>query len=391
MKSLLSLLGALALAAVLTGCDSNAETPEAKAVPPAGTVELTEQQLKNMDIILAQAEYQPIESSVYVYGKVVALPNLQAAVSSDIEAKVENVLVQEGMQVRKGQTLVTLRSMQLIELQNEYLTAKSEKDFLAIEYKRQEELRRNNVGALVDLQTVEAKLNAAISREKALRAKLELLSVDVKELGNPNNANIVANMSIKSPIDGYIYNLPVTIGMVAQPATIIAQIVNTDELLAKFYVYEKDIHLIEEGQVVDIDFVNGTIPSAQGRVIHISRALDESTKAIEVHVRFSAPKGSLVLPDMNVKAQILNRGDSKPAFTVPFSAILQEEDQYYVFTTDEKKTATGGYTFVKRKIQLGDKNEEVSEIIFPNPVVGDFKIAKTNVMILEGERKNRAQ
>jgi membrane fusion protein, heavy metal efflux system len=373
----------------LAACsDQSQQTPAQAEITQVDFVELSEQQLGAMDIRLAKPEQKPIVANVYLTGKVGSLPNLKATVSPNIEGKVDRIFVSEGSLVRKGQALLTLSSMALIELQNDYLTAKSEEDFLAIEFKRQEELIKNNVGALADFQVVEAKFNAAISREKALRAKLELLRVDVESLQTPKNPKINSTVTITAPIDGYVVKLPVTVGMVAGEETTLAELVNVDQLLAEVSVFDKDLDLIREGQTVEIDFVNNALVSVQGQVTHIFRTLEAETRAVKVHVQFRTPPGALVLPGMTVRAVVKSKAtDTALANTVPLSSVLQEDDQFYVFATTQEKGPGGKMTIRKFKVELGDKNETATEIVFPNGTPTNLLIAQNNVMVLETQRK----
>ncbi|TAD97720.1 MAG: efflux RND transporter periplasmic adaptor subunit [Bacteroidetes bacterium] len=362
----------------------SAKTETAKA----DEVRMTDDQLKIMDIKLVTPEKKSLSSYIYLNGKVKALPNFQAVVSSDISGKIESTHVLEGDFVNKGRLLMTLRSMEVIELQNQYLGIKSEQDFLAIEFKRQQELRKSNIGALAEYQTVEAKYNAAINQEKAIRAKLVLLGINVADLQDPKKATITSTISIKAPIDGYVHKLPVKVGMLALPETILAELINVSELQADLFVYDKDINLISEGQTVELDFINASIPFAKGKVIHIERAIDPDTKAINIHVVFTATDKNLILPGMNVRAIIQNPTEEKRTpFTVPISSILQEQDHSFVFCATNQKSADGKQILKKCKVILGDKNEQFTEITFMNEMPDDILVAQNNVMVLENERK----
>ncbi len=376
------------IALLFTACtDSKEKAATEPEIRQVDFVELTPQELKTMEIQLTAPGTQPIVSNIYLNGKVTSLPNLSASVSSNIEGKVEKVFVTKGSLVRKGQPLMVLSSMQLIELQNEYLAAKSEIDFYAVEFRRQEELLKNNVGALADFQVTEAKYNAAISREKALRAKLQLLDIDADQFKNPKISVITPSVTIKSPIDGYITELPVTIGMLASVQTKLAEIVDNNQLYAEIFVYEKDLDLITEGQEVEIDFINSAFENVMGKVMSISRAINTETRAITAFVQFSARKGDLVLPGMNVRAVVLNKEGTKGAVTVPVSALMKEDDQTYVFAGENKPNPQGKLKIVKYKVEVGSTSDTLAEIIFPNGTPPNIVVAKSNVMVLETQRR----
>lgn len=381
------ILCSLILAAATAGCSGKENTANEPEIRQVEFVELTPEQLKAMEVQLAPPSAQPIVSNIYLNGKVTSLPNLSASVSSNIEGKVEKIFVTKGSLVRKGQPLMVLSSMQLIELQNEYLAAKSEVDFLTVEFKRQEELIKNNVGALADFQITEAKYNAALSREKALRAKLQLLDIDAEQFKNPKTSVITSQVTIKSPIDGYITDLPVTIGMLASVQTKLAEIIDNSQLYAEIFIYEKDMDLISEGQEVEIDFINNAFENVTGKVMSVSRAINTETRAITAMVQFAAPKGALILPGMNVRAIVLNKEGTKGALTVPLSALMKEEDQTYIFAGENKPNTEGKLKITRYKIEVGSTNDTLAEIIFPNGTPPNLLVAKTNVMVLETQRR----
>ncbi len=371
---------------LLSGCSEEKKAVETAKASNTDFLVLTESQLATLNIKFAKPDRKQIVENIYLNGKVKSLPNLSATVSSNIEGKVDKIFVVEGSIVRKGQALMTLSSMELIELQNAYMTAESETDFSTIELDRQKELIKNNVGALVDLQTAEAKYNSCLSREKTLKAKLDLLGISITNLQDPKNVNVATSVTIESPIDGYVINLPVSVGVLASVQTVLAEIVNVSELHAEIYVYDKDIDLVQDGQTVEIDFVNHALATVKGTVQSISRSIDPETKAIEVHVTFSAPKGALVLPGMSVRAIVLNKDKDVTAHAVPLSAVLKEEDNYFVFGT-ESVIGSGKLNIKKYKVNLGSKDENYTEVIFPNEVSDKLTIAQNNVAALEMQRK----
>jgi len=375
---------------LLVGCSEDKKPSEKTEKVSTGFMALTESQLATLNIKFAKPDRKQIVENIYLNGKVKSLPNLSATVSSNIEGKVDKIFVVEGSIVKKGQAIMTLASMELIELQNAYMTAESETDFSTIDLDRQKELIKNNVGALVDLQTAEAKHNASLSREKTLQAKLDLLGISISNLQDPENVTIASAVTIKSPIDGYVINLPVSVGILASVQTVLAEIVNVSELHAEIYVYDKDINLVEDGQTVEIDFVNHAIATVKGTVQSISRSIDPDTKAIEVHVTFNAPKGALVLPGMSVRAILLNKDKEVTAHAVPLAAVLQEEDNYFVFGT-ESAIGSGTLNIKKYKVNLGSKDENYTEVIFPNEVSDKLVIAQNNVAALEMQRKQAAE
>lgn len=365
------------------------EKKTASIAPDENTtvVSIADSSLALMDVQLTSPEIKQVESNIYLAGKVMAMPNFRASVSTDISGKVDNIMVREGTYVKKGMPLMSLRSMEVIELQNQFFEARAQRDFLQLEFKRQEELIKNNIGALVDFQTTESKLRAAESKVNALQAKLMLLGYSKEFINNPE---VASNVMILAPIDGYVFKLPVQIGMLATTDVTLAEIVNNRELMADVFVYDKDLDNITEGQPVEIDFITHSYPSVIGSVAHISRAIDPQTKAVTVHVKFTAPPDKLVLPDMSVRCVIVKKESLTPKLTVPLAAILTEEDHHFVylsFTNENKNKETMMH---KYRVSLGNQNEKQVQIAFANEPTGDYRIVTKNVMIVENERKKKS-
>jgi RND family efflux transporter MFP subunit len=379
----------LAIGISLAACSSDPAAKSATEAAAPNSVSLSDSSLRLMDVAVAAPEKKIIRSNVYLNGKVVTMPNYRASVSSDIEGKIEKIFVREGSFVKKGQTLLTLRSMALIELQNEYLEAKSQRDFLEIEFKRQEELIKNNIGALAEFQTTNARFKAADSKENALKAKLRLIGINADQLAAGSNS-IQSMVTIVAPIDGYVFKLPIEIGMLATTDMTLTEMVNNEQLMADVYVYDVDLDDIAEGQQVEIDFINHSYPSVMGTVQHISRAFDPDSKAVTAHISFRSPPSSLILPDMSVRCVLAKKESNTPKLTVPKSAILQEEDHHFVYVTFPNEKKGQESLFEKFRIALGTENDKEVQIAFANEPANDFLIVVNNVAIVENERKKRS-
>jgi membrane fusion protein, heavy metal efflux system len=381
----MSVMPVLALG-LLMACSGNkpaAITPEENTT----VVSIADSSLTLMDVQMTVPEIKAVESNIYLPGKVITIPNFRASVSTNIAGKVDKILVREGTYVKKGQALMTLRSMDVIELQNQFFEAKAQRDFLRLEFKRQEELIKNNIGALADFQTTQARLQAAESKVNALEAKLMMLGYSREFINNPEVATEVV---INAPIDGYVFKLPVQIGMVANTDETLAELVNNSELMADVFVYDKDLDNISEGQTVEIDFITHSYPSVSGKVAHISRAIDPETKAVTVHVKFNAPPNKLVLPDMSLRCVVLKKESLTPKLTVPLASILHEEDHHFVYLTFPSQNKNRETNLHKYRVTLGNQNEKFVQISFANKPSGEYRIVTKNVMIVENERKKRS-
>jgi RND family efflux transporter MFP subunit len=350
-----------------------------------GVMNITKEKLKTIDVSFIKPPVKDLAQYITFNGKIKASPNHSAEVSSNIEGKIENIFVREGDFVKKGQAIATMSSMQLIELQDQYLNAKSEVDFMKIDFERQQELKRNNVGALSEYQIVETKYKTAISKEKAYRAKLELLGVSVDKLTDPRNSTISKSLTISAPIDGFVYSLPISVGMLSTPETILAKLIDNRHLHAEIYLYDKDINQIKDGQSVTIDFINASYKDIEGTVNSIDRVIDDETKAITAYIIFEVPLDYIIMPDMSIKVKVESRNNTNAGYVVPNSALLIEDENVFVFATEKIDQDT--LKIQKYKIEFGDRNDHESEILFNTETPKSIYIANKNASMLEAERK----
>jgi cobalt-zinc-cadmium efflux system membrane fusion protein len=277
--------------------------------------------------------------------------------------------------------------MALIELQSQYIEAESENDFLAIEYQRQEELIKNNVGALVNFQTTEAKYKAAQSKMNALKAKLKLLGIEAEKMNDPGHSEISSYVSINAPIDGFVFKLAVQVGMLATTDIVLTELINTDILMADVYLYDNDLDDIHEGQSVEINFINHRYPSVVGKVEHIAHAFDAETRAVKAHISFRAPAGEVVLPDMSVRCALIKEESKTPLLTVPIASILEEEDHHFVYLCYNREKRGDKNRLHKYRVTLGNRNDSEIQIQFANAPGEDFLVVTNNSQIVENERK----
>ncbi|WP_266367371.1 efflux RND transporter periplasmic adaptor subunit [Tellurirhabdus rosea] len=387
----------LSAAAVLTGLnachDSNGKDTEEPAAASANAanavvdvIRLTPRQLESANVNLVQFEDRTLQPIIYANGVITLLPDSKAEVSSHIDGKIEQIFVREGQSVKKGQPLARISSFQLLELQNDYAAAHSEVEYLEVEYKRQDELRKSNIGVLADYQSVDAKLKAALARERALKNKLDIIGVPTASLIRTKDVRMTSSLVVRSPIDGFIFKFHENIGSTVQPETLLAEVINPNRTQADIYVYEKDADYVREGQPVELRFVNHSSAPVRGKVAYISRSLDAENRAITLHVTYERPKTSnLMLADMNVQARLIGVGTRTSQNTLPRTAILDDGEAKFIFLTSRWENDT--IPLKKQKVEIVSQGESFVEVRPVGKVPAAVKVANNNVLALEAERK----
>ena len=115
-------------------------------------LELTEIQMKAMDIQLGTIELKNLSNVIKASGQLAVPPQRRADVNVLMGGVIRRIYPLEGQSVKKGQVIAIIENTQLAEIQEEYVTAKNSFSFTAAELKRQQELDEANAGTKKKLQ-----------------------------------------------------------------------------------------------------------------------------------------------------------------------------------------------------------------------------------------------
>ena len=172
-------------------------------------VELTESQMKAVDIQLGRIEQKYLNSVIRVNGELALDPQKKAEVTSLLGGIIKQVMVIEGRSVSIGQAVAYLENTEIVELQKNYLTAKKEALIAEQEYQRQKSLSSQGAGIEKTLQQASANYEITKAQLTGLEKQLRQLSISPDHVAA---GNIVTQIPIKAPITGTISKINVSTG-----------------------------------------------------------------------------------------------------------------------------------------------------------------------------------
>lgn len=365
------------LFASLAGC-SNAGPVSEKVTSVASTdaATLTPEQLKNINLKTVQVTEQNIGGMLRLSGQVDVPPQNLISVSTPLGGYLKSTSMMPGTHVRKGQLLAVMEDPQYIQLQQDYLTARSRLSYALKEYERQKELNSSKASSDKAMQQAESEYRNVSIATKAYAAKLGLLGIHAESL---TENNITRTVNIHSPINGYINKVNVNIGKYVTPSDVIFDLVNPEDIHLNLTVYEKDLSKLSIGQHATV-FTNAKPDQRfDTKIILISHSLNENRSA-EVHCHFEQYDKSLV-PGMYMNAEIqLNNNLEK---VLPDDAFVNFESKDYVFVQE------GERTFRMTPVQKGQTAEGVTAIVAPD--LNSKKIVTTGAYSLLMQLKNTGE
>lgn len=259
------------------GKESSTETTDVKS-----EIKLTAEQKQNAGIEFGSLEEKSMAESIFCTGLVDVPPISMASVSMPISGYIKSTIeVLPGKQVSKGQVLATITSMEYIQMQQEYLQAQSQMSLLTNERTRQQVLQQEEVGSKKKFQQAEAELGNLQAVSRALAMKLEILGCDMNALAQ---GKMSSNLTLKSPIDGYIEDQSLAIGKYITPTDVLVKIVGVAHKHVELKVFERDLAKLKIGQTIQFE---GDGNKSTGKVFLVGKQVDLNTRLTPVHGHFS--------------------------------------------------------------------------------------------------------
>jgi membrane fusion protein, heavy metal efflux system len=366
-------MAALFLLACGTEKKQDEPTSKNEIAPTENVVSITEEQFKLLKIVLGQPEKLSMNGLVKANGVLDVPPQNLVTISAPLGGFVKHTELLQGMKVRKGQTIVVMEHPDYIQLQEDYLTSKNQLEFLELEYKRQEELAKENVNAAKALQQAKSNYFGTKAKVQGLVAKLRLVNINPQEL---ETGEIKNTISIPSPIAGFVTQVNVNIGMHVNPTEIMFKIVDTEHLHAEAQVFEKDVPQLKIGQLVRI-YLSNENKERLAKVFLIGKEIT-SERTVRVHCHLETEDVSLI-PGLYFKALI--ETDPQQVTVLPNEAIVNFDNKQFIFV----ETQTYNYEMIE--ISKGKSEESFTEVILPASIEAKKIVVKGTYSLL-GMLKN---
>lgn len=301
-----------------------------KEVYKEETVELTDDQIKAIDLQTGSIEQRNLKTTLKANGKLMLPPQNQAKVSLLVGGLVKTINVTEGVFVSQGQTLATIENNDIIQLQQDYLENKSQLKYLQAEFARQEELQKDNINATKTFQQADNDLTTAQAKQKGLKAKLQLQGINADNVSTTNFTNRV---TVAAPISGYIHHINLSIGKFTDANAVLFDIVDNRFLHIDLTIFEKDIHKIATGQRLVFSDANNKAHTHPATIFALNKAFEENQQAIIAHAKIDE-KTETLLPGMYVEARI--QIDKNKTNCLPIEAVVNNGDEHFIYIQTAK-------------------------------------------------------
>lgn len=365
-----------ALLSLLTACGSKTPEEQTAAAPTnENVIQLSAIQIKNAGIVTAPLEQKQISSILKVNGKIEVPPQNVISISVPMGGYLKNTDLLVGMNVHKGQLLAVIEDQQYIQLQQDYLTAKSKISFLENEYLRQKDLNQSKASSDKVYQQSEAEFRGQRVLLSALAEKLKLAGINPEKL---SENNISRTVTIYSPISGYVSKINSNIGKYVSPTEVMFELINPTDIHLAVKVFEKDVDKLFIGQKIMTFTNNRPDKKYVAEIIMIGKDLT-SDRATEVQCHFKNYDKALI-PGTYMNAEVEVKNNS--AYVLPEDAIVRYEGKQYAFVRK------GANEFEMKEVHIGTTENGFTELLNPNTINQDFVVKGAYTLLMSLKNKS---
>ena len=269
---------------------------------------------------------------------------IEGIVNSEVRAKVSGyitqVLVDEGQEVRRGQTLFRLETQ---SLNQEADAAKAQINVAQVEVNKLKPLVEQDIVSEAQLETAKAQLQQAKSNYSSVAANIDYAN-------------------IKSPVDGYVGEIRLRTGSLVSPSdeTPLTTVSDISRVYAYFSMNERDyIGFLKEAEgegiseiiknlpKVQLVLPDGSVYDKEGTIETINSQVSSQTGAVSFRAIFDNPD------------RLLTNGNSgkikvpktyTDAVVVPKTATFERQGSTYVYKVGQDSMATPSQLTIERDV-----------------------------------------
>jgi RND family efflux transporter MFP subunit len=294
----------------------------------AGTIAISPSTTQSMGVRTAKVEVRPLTHDTWTLGRVAVDERGLAIINTKVNGWVERLYVNAtGDPVRRGQTLLSIYSPDLVSAQEEYLLA----------------LR--NLKSL-EKSPIKEMAEGARRLAEASRRRLAYFDISASQIETlQDTGRVKKHLILASPVNGIVTKRMVTQGMYVKMGMPLLEVADLSTIWVDADVYQYELPWIKKGMPVEmsLDYLPGE--TFAGKIDYIYPYLKEQTRTARVRLRFSNPHLKLK-PEMFAKVKIKSPL-TRAVVAVPAEAVLDTGLKQHVFI------ALGGGKFEPREVKLG--------------------------------------
>ena len=319
--------------------------------------------IQNMNVQTAPVERRTVAREIRTVGYLEYDQQKMVSVTTKYSGFIEKVYVNyKGQPVRKGEPLFEIYSPELVQTEQELLSA--------VEYSRR----------MADAPE-EARERAA-SLVEAARQRLAYWDITPEQVERVEETGQVhRTLTVTAPASGVVMmRMPGLEGMAAKPGMELFHIADLSSLWLNVEVFEDQLAWVREGSIADVTLSYFPGEHFTGRVRYIEPEVSEKTRTVSLMLEVPNRNGKL---KSGMYATVVFRPPAaENAVAVPSQAVLRTGERNVVIV------ALGSGRFAPREVTLGVSGEGYVQVL--DGLSGDETIVTSSQFLIDSESNLKA-
>ncbi len=366
-------LGVVVVAVLFKPEGGRASTPA--ILPERGTpfldgefIRFSKQFAEREKIAFAVAKEEVLTPALQVTGAVTYDARRVAAIGARIGGRVRMLSKVEGEDVKAGEAMAELESVELGRAQAEVMKVRAREKVARLDEERERRLADAKVSSERDAQFARANAEALTAERVAAEKGVEALGGTVEgELGV---------LRLRSPLTGRIVESKVKRGETVESSDTLFVVADLSKVWVELAVYERDLPAVREGDEVEVRIPSAGQPPIMGRIAHISELIDHETRSAHVRVEVDNAKAQL-RPGLSVVGVVHASGPRQSLLVVPRRAVTRVDGKPTVFLEVSEGVVE------PRPVELGA--EDVDSVAVLSGLKAGDKVVAAGVLALKAE------
>lgn len=278
--------------------------------------------------------------------------------SPRIEGRVIEVKAVLGQQVKTGQVLALLDSIELGQKKSDFLQAKTNHEVDKRNYVREEGLYKEQITSEKEFLDAKGRYEKSLAAYRAAHEALRLIGLseeDIKRIDWSTKSQPLSFFPLASSLNGTVIERTITLGELISPKDKAFTIADLSTVWIILDVYEQNLAALQKGAEVDITVDAFPGEAFKGTIVYLSDVLNPATRTIDARVEIPNSQRRL-RPGMFARAAVILPGRSSDVLVAPLDALQQVNDQTVAFV--ERKPGT----YELREVTVGRRSPPYAEI-----------------------------
>lgn len=325
------------------------------------TFVLSDTMLNNIKI--DTAAMQPVQNELRLSGKVIPNGGKVVKVYPLVSGYVQDVKVQLGDYVQKGQVLAMIHSGEIADYEKQLIEAQSDRIIAEKNLKVAQDLYASRLSTEKDLLIAQEDLQKAAASINRINNIFRIYKK------GPGSSYLVT-----APISGYVIDKNINNNMEIRTdnSENIFTVSELDKVWVMANVFETDIAKVKEGYPAEVRTISYPDKVFNGRIDKVYSVLDPDTKTMQVRIQLDN-KDMLLKPEMFATV-LLRYQDGSQMVAIPSTAVIFDKSKNYVMVFKDK------YNIETREVKIAKSLNNTSYVA--RGLQPDEKVVSRNQLLI---------